>query len=90
MNGITQQIRALITAHDAKIESLQKEYHKELSHLQAQCAHTKTTRWAYQVNGYGEVAATADGVLIKSRECLLCGLIEYEEDRTVETLEIPF
>ena len=89
MNGITNKVRTLNIEYEKSVNELKDKYHKELSHLQDICDHSKTTQWVYFANEHGEIVATADGVLIKSRECLLCGFIEYKEDRTVTT-EIPF
>ena len=89
--SVTKEVRRITTQYDAESAILKKEFLRELKVLQGQCEHTKCTRWEYILDSYGEIASTADGVLIRSRECLDCGRHETKVDDTNDyDSEIPF
>ena len=89
--SVTKEVRRITTQYDAKCAILKKGFLEELKVLQDQCKHTNSTRWEYELDSYGEIASTADGVLIRSRECLDCGRHETKVDDTNDyDSEIPF
>ena len=77
---VRTRVRDLTTRYEQRKRFLQKEYKEELTILQAKCDHSDMTRWQYEIDTYGEVASTAEGVLIKYRECLNCGIVQSRED----------
>jgi hypothetical protein len=79
---LRKKVRELNTRYEERLEFLQKEYKEELLILQAKCDHSHSSNWSYEVDTYGEVASTADGILIKYRECYICGLVEKKVDDT--------
>ena len=79
---IRSKVRDLTTRYDQRRRFLLKEYKEELNILQAKCDHSDTTRWKYEIDTYGEVASTWEGVLIKYRECNDCGMVFSEVDDT--------
>jgi hypothetical protein len=78
--SIRAKVRDLTTRYEQRRGFLQKEYKEELLILQAKCAHEDMTRWRYEIDTYGEVASTEEGVLIKYRECLDCGVVQTKKD----------
>ncbi len=88
---LRKRIRELNTRYEERVKFLQKEYEEELLVLQAKCDHSHTTPWHYEVDTYGEVASTAEGVLIRYRECYICGAAQKRVDDTNDyESEIPF
>lgn len=79
---IRSKVRELTTRYEQRKRFLHKEYKEELTILQAKCEHEEVTRWQYEIDTYGEVASTAEGVLIKYRECLNCGIVQTKVDDT--------
>ena len=77
---IRKRVRDLTTRYNDRKRFLQKEYKEELNTLQAKCDHAEVTQWKYEIDTYGEVACTWEGVLIKYRECLNCGIVQSEVD----------
>jgi hypothetical protein len=78
--SVRSKVRELTTRYDQRRRFLLKEYKEELTNLQAKCDHSEMTCWKYEIDTYGEVASTGEGVLIKYRECLNCGIVQSEED----------
>jgi len=77
---IRKKIRALVQRYEERKSFLDKEFNEELLVLQAKCDHSDMTRWQYEIDTYGEVASTADGIMIKYRECLICGVTQSKPD----------
>ncbi len=86
-----KQVRALNARYDERQESLQKDYEEALRELQDMCSHESSAKWMYKIDLRGEVASTAEGILIKYRECPHCGLVEAKPDELNDyESEIPF